>query len=292
MPRAIPSSSANGISGAGVVTSEREVTALDSNPKAQQTKALALSDVGLTYDRGDGQEQEVLRSVNLSVAEGELLCVLGASGCGKTSLLNMCAGFEVPTAGTVSSYGTEITGPSRSRVVVFQDSTAALLGWKTVQENVEYALRINRSMLRRRSAQDRETAKGLLSLVRLADDCEKYPFQLSGGGRQRVQLARAFAAQPRILLMDEPLGALDALTRLDLQHEIVRLVAEMNTTVMYITHDLHECARIADRVVVLSGPSYSTVTHDLKPPQKPPRDIADPDVASFVSDLEGVMGTH
>ena len=209
--------------------------------------------------------------------------MLGPTGCGKSTLLNLIAGFDRPTSGQIFAAGQEVTGPSRDRMVVFQDAGSALFGWRTALENVEYALKrrgINHA------AKRKALCRELLALVHLANDGHKFPHQLSGGGKQRAQISRALAADPEILLMDEPLAALDALTKLALQREIVALVAKTQKTILYVTHDIYECALISDRVIILSKGPRSVIKHDLANLLPKPRTLADPAVAEFVANLK------
>jgi len=224
-----------------------------------------------------------LHNISCKLVEGQLTCLLGPTGCGKSTLLNLIAGFEPVTSGRIVAKGREVKGPSRERMVVFQDAGSALFAWCTVSRNVEYALS-------RRgvgpSAVRRATASELLALVHLANDGHKFPHQLSGGGKQRAQIARALAADPDILLMDEPLAALDALTKLALQHEIVTLVTKTRKTILYVTHDIYESALISDRVLILSKGPRSVIKHDIPNPLPKPRMLSNPDVAALVGELE------
>jgi NitT/TauT family transport system ATP-binding protein len=179
------------------------------------------------------------------VREREFVCIVGASGCGKTTLLRLMAGLLTPTRGSVRFRGREVTGPDRELAVVFQDYTRALLPWRTVAGNVELALEARRVPTRDRPAIVRDT----LARVGLAERGDAYPVQLSGGMQQRLQIARCMAQAPQVLLMDEPFGALDAMTRQTLQDEVARLCAETGITVVFITHDLEEAIYLGDRVI-------------------------------------------
>jgi NitT/TauT family transport system ATP-binding protein len=204
---------------------------------------------GVRVAIGHGQNRLViLDSMDIDVKPGEFLCVVGPSGCGKTTLLRLFAGLLLPTEGTVLFDGQPITAPARERAMVFQDYARALLPWRTVWANV--ALPYERKHVPHRERRDR--AYSLLERMGLKDFGDYYPGQLSGGMQQRVQIARCLAQEPRILLMDEPFGALDALTRQALQDEITRLAAERETTVVFITHDLEEAIYLGDRVIALA----------------------------------------
>jgi NitT/TauT family transport system ATP-binding protein len=200
--------------------------------------AVALQGVSKTFGHG-ASGVAALDRINLNVATGEFLCVVGASGCGKSTLLNLIAGLEAPSAGVV-----DVSGRS---ALMFQE--AALFPWLTVAANVELALRFRGVARRERQAQ----AEALLQLVHLDGFARKRPHELSGGMRQRVALARAFAQDADVLLMDEPFGALDAMTRDVLHHELERLWADRSLTIVFVTHNVREAARLADRVVLLTS---------------------------------------
>jgi ABC-type nitrate/sulfonate/bicarbonate transport system ATPase subunit len=196
----------------------------------------------------------ILDSINLNVREGEFLCIVGSSGSGKTTLLRVLAGLASPAEGAVSFEGTEISGPSRDRAIIFQDYSKALLPWRTVQGNVALSLEARNVPSGERNA----IIGKLLKKMGLSQTQEQFPGQLSGGMQQRVQIARCLAQEPKLLLMDEPFGALDAMTRQTLQDEILRLAAEQRITAVFITHDLEEAIYLGDRVVVL-GRSPATI---------------------------------
>jgi len=221
-----------------------------------------------------GEHTVALDSVDLDVARGEFLCIVGPSGCGKTTILNMIAGLAKPTSGTLTIDGKPIEGPGADRGVVFQDY--ALFPWKTVRENIEFGprYRIGATM----SRQERnERVRQLIDLVALNGAENKYPYELSGGMRQRCAFARALANEPDVLLMDEPFAALDAQTRVILQEELLRIWGEDDAgadrrTVVFITHGIDEAVFLADRIVVMS--SHPGRINEIKPvalprPRKP-----------------------
>jgi NitT/TauT family transport system ATP-binding protein len=187
--------------------------------------------------------------MSFSVRAGEFLCLVGPSGCGKTTLLRLLAGLMLPTSGEVRFHGQRLTEPSLDRAIVFQDYGRALLPWRTVGGNIELAM----EALRVPSAQRAAQIDGLLATTGLGQARERFPHQLSGGMQQRVQIARCLAQKPRLMLMDEPFGALDAITRQHLQDEVARLTREHGTTVVFITHDLEEAIYLGDRVIVLGA---------------------------------------
>ena len=201
----------------------------------------------------------VLDRIDLDVADGEFLSIVGPSGCGKTTLLRLLAGLVTPSAGQLLAAGRPILGPSRERAIVFQDYSRSLLPWRSVWTNVALALE-SQGIPR---AERRMRAYALLERMGLAKVGEYFPGQLSGGMQQRVQIARCLAQEPRIMLMDEPFGALDAMTRQSLQDEIARLAAERRVTIVFITHDLEEAIYLGDRVVALA-PNPGRVAETLK----------------------------
>jgi len=195
--------------------------------------------------------QAVFRDVWFDVQPGEFICLIGHSGCGKTTFLNMLAGLDQPTAGALIANGREIAGPSVDRAVVFQGH--ALMPWMTVLQNVEFAVESRWPQWSRDRV--RSHAMGFLELVHLADAGQKRPSELSGGMRQRVGIARALSIEPSILLMDEPFSALDALTRGSLQDELVSICRRRSQTTLMITHDIDEAILLSDRIVLMtSGP--------------------------------------
>ena len=191
--------------------------------------------------------REVLSATSLKLQRGEFVCVIGPSGCGKTTLLRAAAGFVKPASGSVSRHGRPVLGPSREVAFVFQDYGNALLPWRTVQANVSLALEAAQVPVAARA----ERIERVLAVVGLTAHAQRFPAQLSGGMQQRVQIARCLAQEPELLMMDEPFGALDAMTREGLQDELARLVREQGLTVMFVTHDLEEALYLGDRVLAL-----------------------------------------
>ncbi|MGD9844449.1 MAG: ABC transporter ATP-binding protein [Variibacter sp.] len=193
----------------------------------------------------------VLKDVSFECRPGEFFSLLGPSGCGKTTVLRLIAGFDYPTAGTLTADGQAISGPGINRGVVFQGDDS-LFNWLTAMENVGFGARLRG----RPKAEQRDVARRFMDLVGLKGHERKYPQELSGGMRQRIQIARVLANDPSILLMDEPFGALDAQTRNELQDELSRIWAETKKTVVFITHDIAEAVLLSDRVgVMTSGPN-------------------------------------
>jgi NitT/TauT family transport system ATP-binding protein len=211
---------------------------------------LAFSANSLSVDVGEGpQKRRIIEGVDLDVSEGEFVCILGESGVGKTTLLRVFAGLLPAAPGShLELEGRSIDGPPEGAVVVFQNYAGALLPWRTAQRNVEFGLE---SRLPKRER--RRVARQALDLVGLSERAADFPAQLSGGMQQRVQIARALAVRPRLLLMDEPFGALDAMTRESLQDELLRIHRLERPTIIFITHDVDEAVYLADRLVVLKG---------------------------------------
>lgn len=205
---------------------------------------IVMDGLGKTYP---GASLAAVDDVNVTVAAGEFVCVVGASGCGKSTVLRMIAGFETVTAGTLTVAGDQITRPGPERGVVFQDY--GLFPWLTVEENVGYGpkqARLGKDVVGTRT----EEALEAVGLTRMA---KSFPHQLSGGMQQRVAIARVLANKPSVLLMDEPFGALDALTRGDMQAELQRIHRGAGVTVVFVTHSIEEAVYLSDRVVVMAG---------------------------------------
>ena len=211
-----------------------------------QTDLIQVQGLAKTYP---GAQEPVFDEVNFDIRQGEFVCIIGHSGCGKTTILNVLAGLEQASVGVVLMDGREIAGPSLDRGVVFQGH--ALMPWLTVRRNIAFAVRSK--WPRWSAAQVNEQVEKFVQLVGLGAAIDKKPSQLSGGMKQRVGIARAFAIQPRMLLLDEPFGALDALTRGTIQDELLRICAETRQTVFMITHDVDEAILLADRILLMSN---------------------------------------
>jgi NitT/TauT family transport system ATP-binding protein len=219
---------------------------------------------GVNLDLGG---RPILRDISFKVGRGEFVCVIGASGCGKTTLLRLLAGLITPSTGKVSLGGQQVEGPSRDVAIVFQDYSRALLPWRTATGNISLAL----EAMALPASERQQRIAPLLAKVGLADHAEKYPSQLSGGMQQRLQIARSLAQDPSVLLMDEPFGALDAMTRQSLQDEVLRIAGERRATVLFVTHDLEEALYLGDRIIALySNPGRIARVVDIPLPR--PRD--------------------
>ncbi len=209
-----------------------------------------LRDVQKIYRSLHGADYVAVEHFNLDIESGEFFCLLGPSGCGKTTVLKMVAGFESPTTGEILMEGQPVTGASRDRGVVFQGDDS-LYGWLTAVENVEFGLRMRGIGKRER----RDRALRYLELVGLQGQQQKYPAELSGGMKQRIQIARALVNEPKMLLMDEPFAALDAQTRSLMQVELATIWRATRTTVLFITHDIDEAVTLGTRIGVMrAGP--------------------------------------
>ena len=217
-------------------------------------KFVQIENVKMTFDTKRG-EFVALRDVHLTIKQGEFVSIIGHSGCGKSTLLNLIAGLTLPTEGVLLCAGREIAGPGPDRAVVFQNHS--LLPWLTCLGNVYLAVErvFGRSETR---AQLKKRAEDALELVGLTHAIHKHPHEISGGMKQRVGIARALSMEPKVLLMDEPFGALDALTRAHLQDELMSIVAKTGSTVVMVTHDVDEAVLLSDRIVMMTnGPAAS-----------------------------------
>ncbi|HZZ95163.1 MAG TPA: ABC transporter ATP-binding protein [Usitatibacter sp.] len=225
--------------------------------------------VGKRFRSRSGKATSVFEDVSLSIRRGEFVLLLGPSGCGKSTLLNMIAGFEPPSEGRILQDSTPVLRPDARRTMVFQDVQGSLFPWLSAQANVEFGLR----MAGMPSAQRTSVASRYLKLVGLDHAASKMPFELSGGMKQRVQIARALATDPEVLLMDEPFGALDAQSRNVLQAELERIWQATKKTIVFVTHDIAEAVRLADRIVVFgTGPAakiVEVIEVDLPRPRVP-----------------------
>ncbi|PKM30754.1 MAG: sulfonate ABC transporter ATP-binding protein [Gammaproteobacteria bacterium HGW-Gammaproteobacteria-11] len=231
---------------------------------APETVALSLQGVGKTY-QVNGQALEVLTDINLDIRQGEFVCIVGASGCGKSTILRLVIGLESPSTGALLIDGHRLEGPGLDRGIVFQEHR--LFPWLTVEQNV--LLGLDASGMH--AAKKRESVREHISLVGLDGFANAYPAQLSGGMAQRAAIARGLVAKPRILLLDEPLGALDSLTRTHLQEELLRIWEQDKTTTIMVTHDVEESIYLADRVVVMDprpGRIRTIIDVDLPRPRR------------------------
>lgn len=212
----------------------------------------------------------VLDGVNLNVYQGEFICVIGHSGCGKSTLLNMVSGFNQPSTGEVLLDGVPITKPGPDRMVVFQNY--ALLPWRTAFENIYLA--VNAVYPEKPEAEKRAIVRDNLNMVGLGDAMDKKPPQMSGGMRQRVSIARALSIRPKVLILDEPFGALDAITKEELQEELLKIWNDNRCTVLMITHDIDEALFLADKLVMMTNGPHAKIGEVMEIPFDRPRDRA------------------
>jgi NitT/TauT family transport system ATP-binding protein len=242
---------------------------------------ISIHGVHKVFQSGD-QDVYALKGIDLEVARGEFVCLLGPSGCGKSTLLNAVAGFSLPSAGSITVEGSPITEPGPDRGMVFQEY--ALFPWMTVEQNIAFGLQIKKVA----KPAIRARVDELLGLLNLQDFRKRYPKDLSGGMRQRVAIARVLAIDSPILLMDEPFGALDALTRRTLQDELLRLWLELKKTVLFVTHSIEEALYLADRTVVMTY-RPGTIKFDLAVDLPRPRDVASPAFNALKRDLSQLL---
>ena len=242
---------------------------------------IAVGGVSQRFRSRDGGSTTALSDVSLTVDRGEFLVLLGPSGCGKSTLLNLTAGFLKPTAGEILQDGKPVRGPDNSRTVVFQDY--ALFAWMTVARTVEFGLKAKGVPKSERA----EIARRYLATVQLLPFADRYPHEISGGMKQRAAIARALAPDPDVLLMDEPFGALDAQTRVMLQDELARLVAETRKTVLFVTHSIEEAVFLGDRIVVMSArPGRISAIHPVPLPRpRHPAVRTDPTFVKLTEEL-------
>lgn len=234
-----------------------------------QEAFLRIEKVSKVYPTAQG-EYVVLKDVNLHIQEGEFICLIGHSGCGKSTLLNMVGGFSKPSVGEVVVNGKLITKPGPERMVVFQGY--ALLPWLTVYENVHLAVDSVYPNLSKSEKND--IVRHHLAMVGLSEAADKKPTQISGGMKQRVSIARALSIRPEVLILDEPFGALDAITKEELQEELLQIWTEHRCTVLMITHDIDEALFLADRLVMMTNGPAANIGEILTIPFARPRDRA------------------
>jgi NitT/TauT family transport system ATP-binding protein len=245
---------------------EEKVTVAAPGAKAADSAIFACLGLGIEFDTPNGPHR-VLDAVDLSVAPGEFVSIVGQSGTGKSTLLRILGGLERPAAGSsVRHRGQEVTEPPEGVLMVFQDYRGSLLPWRTVEKNVMLGIEKSTS-----GAERKERCQEALELVGLADRANDHPWRLSGGMQQRVQIARSLAMRPEVLLMDEPFGALDAMTKEQLQDELLSVHAATGATIVFVTHDIEEAIYLSDRVLVLAG-APARVTEELTIELPRPRD--------------------
>jgi NitT/TauT family transport system ATP-binding protein len=244
---------------------------------------ISVQGVWMTFPAKDrsAQDVHVLEDINLDVREGEFICLVGPSGCGKSTLLNIAGGFLQATEGELLVDDRPVVEPDPKRIFIFQEN--GVFPWMTVEENVGFGVK------RTTEPERREVVRHYVDMVSLTGFERAYPRELSGGMKQRVEIARALAAEPDVLFMDEPFGALDYLTRLRLRHELIQIWQRERRTVLFVTHDVEEAVQLADRVVVM-GKRPSRIRAILPVPVARPRDLDDPACRELRDEIFGIMG--
>ncbi len=235
----------------------------------------------MTFQRKGEPAVHVLEDINLDVRDGEFVCLVGPSGCGKSTLLNIAGGFFPATRGEVLVDGDPVVAPDPKHIFIFQENAA--FPWLTVEENVGFGVK------RATEAERRDLIEHYIEMVGLTGFGRAFPQELSGGMRQRVEIARALAAEPDVLFMDEPFGALDYLTRLRLRHELIQIWQREKRTVLFVTHDVEEAIQLADRVVVM-GKRPSRIRAIIPVDAERPRDLDDPVYRLLRDEVFEVMG--
>jgi NitT/TauT family transport system ATP-binding protein len=234
----------------------------------------------------DGARLNVLHDVSISINEGRFVCLLGPSGCGKSTFLRCIAGLESPTSGTLKIDGRAINGPGPDRSMVFQDY--ALFPWSTVLENISFGLKLRRNHGILKDASVEEISRELVQLTGLSGFENAYPHQISGGMRQRVGLARALSVSPRVLLMDEPFAALDAITRESMQHQLVDVWTKTKKTILFVTHSVDEAAFLGDEIHVFSLRPAS-IMHSIEVTLPRPRAQDSTEYLRIISELKRMI---
>lgn len=251
-------------------------------PAESTSAAVTVRDLWMSFPgKQPGQQVHVLENVTLEVQPGEFVCIVGPSGCGKSTLLNVIGGFLRPTNGEVRVEGEPVTGPDPRRIFVFQEN--GVFPWLTVEENVGFGLG------KRPEAERNELVTHYLEMVGLTGFEHAYPRELSGGMRQRVEIARALAASPGIIYMDEPFGALDFITRLKMRSDLTRIWQSERKTILFVTHDIEEAVQLADRVLVMSRrPATIQTVIPIDLPR--PRDLDSPHYLEARDRIFSAMG--
>ncbi len=244
--------------------------------------AVEFRDVEMRFPAARGNAPiDVLGKINLTVRDGEFVCMVGPSGCGKTTLLNIVAGFVQPTRGQVFAHRARVAGPDPRRIFIFQEG--GVFPWLTVEGNVAFGIK------GKTVAQRQKVVGHYLAMVGLSGFEHAYPRELSGGMRQRVEIARALAADPEIIYMDEPFGALDYFTRISMREDLVRIWQQERKTILFVTHDIDEAVQLADRVVVM-GPRPATIRATIPVDLPRPRYLADDGFLSLRRDILDLLG--
>jgi NitT/TauT family transport system ATP-binding protein len=240
---------------------------------------------GLRKAFGQHPPYVVLDDLDIEVRDGEFLCLLGASGCGKSTLLNVLAGFEPPSGGQALYRGQPIRAPGRERMMFFQDANSALLPWLSVEDNVAFGLRLQGIGATERAPR----LERCLTLVGLTEHRKKYPSEISGGMRQRLQIARALAVDPDVFLMDEPFAALDAITRRRMHEALLEVWSGARRTIVFVTHDILEALTMADRIAIMNVGPRSRIREIIAVDIERPRDPTDPRLGRLYKQAEALL---
>ena len=246
---------------------------------------LVVENVSLTFNKGRANEYHALENATMKVRRGEFYCLLGPSGCGKSTILNLIAGFAQPDSGIIRMDEQPVIDAGTERVMVFQDASSALFPWLRTHQNVEFGLTVQGISTARAS----ERAMDYLDLVGLKEHAHKFPYELSGGMKQRCQLARALVLEPEVLLMDEPFAALDAISKRIMQKELLRIWQQYRMTVVYITHDVNEAMLLAQRVAVMRRGPGSTIKEVFEIDQSYPRRLTEGVVSKILERIEASL---
>ena len=242
---------------------------------------IQVRDAWMSFPGKDGPPINVLERVNLEVRQGEFVCLVGPSGCGKSTMLNILGGFLKETRGTINVEGGPVDGPDPGRIFVFQEN--GVFPWLTVEQNIGFGL------LSRPAPERDERVRHYIAMVGLTGFEKSYPRELSGGMRQRVEIARALAADARVLYMDEPFGALDFLTRLKMRSDLIRIWQAEKKTILFVTHDIEEAVQLADRVLVMTK-RPATIAEEVKIDLPRPRDLDSPGYLAARDRIFAIMG--
>ncbi len=249
---------------------ESTFMSVSQSSQFDQSEFLKIENLHKSFKAGNGRESLVLKDIDLTIAETEYISVIGHSGCGKSTLLRIVAGLEKLTSGSVRLQGKEICKPGSDRMMVFQQYS--LLPWLTVRQNIRLA--VDEVLTHLSPVEKKELVNEHIAMVNLTAAADKYPDEISGGMKQRVGIARALSTRPKMLLMDEPFGALDALTRGKLQRQVLEIWESHRQAVMMITHDVDEAIYMSDRIVLMTNGPAATIGEILEVPFQHPRDRA------------------
>ena len=269
------------------------VVATHRSIRDRNWSALRLHRVHKEFLGLDGSGYIAVQDINIDIHRGDFYCLLGPSGCGKSTILNLIAGFEAPTGGSIGIDGSDsagswtipVEGPDPDRTVIFQDVSAALFPWLNVEENILFGPKLAGAKV----ADYRDKLSAYLRMIGLTRHAKKFPFELSGGMKQRVQIARALIVEPEILLMDEPFAALDAITKRQMQQELGRIWQETHKTIIYVTHDIIEALLLGTRVAVMTSGPQARIKKEIIIDLPRPRSSTTIEFVSFARTLEAMI---